>query len=99
MLMELIRSEREERSGLRSYVHNMMAVMAFDAERRGRLISVDELKEYTRHLATAVTEAMHYFIGYGCKSPQDQTRYLAVSAAHITHMFRDTLDDIEAGYF
>jgi phytoene/squalene synthetase len=77
----------------------MMAVMAFDAERRGRLISADELKEYTHHLAVAVTEAMHNFIGHGCKSPQDQTRYLAVRAAHITHMLRDTLDDVEAGYF
>ena len=45
MLMDLIRSEREERSGLGSYIHHMMAVMAFDAERRGRLISADELKE------------------------------------------------------
>ena len=34
MLVELIRSEREERSGLGAYIHNMMAVMAFDAERR-----------------------------------------------------------------
>jgi phytoene/squalene synthetase len=77
----------------------MTAVMAFDAERRGRLISADELKEYTHHLAIAVTEAMHYFIGHESKSPHDQTRYLAVSAAHITHMLRDTLDDVEAGYF
>ncbi|MFZ1043308.1 MAG: squalene/phytoene synthase family protein [Anaerolineales bacterium] len=99
MLVELIRSEREERSGLGAYIHNMMAVMAFDAERRGRLIFADELRKYTHHLAVAVTEAMHYFIGHGCKSPQDQTRYLAVRAAHITHMLRDTQDDIEAGYF
>ena len=99
MLVELIRSEQEERSGLWSYIHHMMAVMAFDAERRGRLISADELDEYTRNLATAVTEAMHYFIGHGCRSPQNSTRYLAVSAAHITHMLRDTLDDVEAGYF
>lgn len=99
MLVELIYSERGERSGLWSYIHHMMAVMEFDAERRGRLISADKLNEYTRNLAVAVTEAMHYFIGHGSNSPQDETRYLAVSAAHITHMLRDTLDDIETGYF
>ncbi len=99
MLVELIRSERGKRSGLQSYIRNMMAVMSFDAERRGRLISQEELNEYTRALAVAVTEAMHYFIGHGSKAPQDQTRYLAVTAAHITHMLRDTLEDVEAGYF
>ncbi len=99
MLVKLIRSARGERSGLWSYIHHMLAVMAFDAERRGRLVSADELNEYTLNLATAVTEAMHYFIGHQCKSPQDDTRYLAVSAAHITHMLRDTLDDVQAGYF
>jgi phytoene/squalene synthetase len=57
------------------------------------------LNEYTRLLASAVTEAMHHFIGHGCYSPQNETRYLAVTAAHITHMLRDTFDDIQAGYF
>jgi phytoene/squalene synthetase len=99
MLVELIRSERGKRSGLQSYIRNMMAVMSFDAGRRGRLISQDELNEYTRALAVAVTEAMHYFIGHGSRSPQGQTRHLAVTAAHITHMLRDTLEDVEAGYF
>jgi phytoene/squalene synthetase len=42
---------------------------------------------------------MHYFIGNGWYAPQDETRYLAVSAAHITHMLRDTFDDVQAGYF
>ncbi len=99
MLVQLIRSDREESSGLQSYIRNMMAVMAFDAERRGRLISQGELDEYTRGLAVAVAEAMHYFIGRGRRSPRDETRYQAVTAAHITHMLRDTLDDLEAGYF
>ncbi|MDD2695921.1 MAG: squalene/phytoene synthase family protein, partial [Anaerolineales bacterium] len=78
---------------------NMMRVMEFDAGRRGRLISQVELNEYTRWLASAVTEAMHYFIGKGCTTPHDERRYLAVHAAHITHMLRDTLDDLRAGYF
>lgn len=99
MLIELVRRDRDKDSGLQSYLRNMMAVMAFDAERRGRLISQAELSEYTRCLARAVTEAMHYFIGHGCFSPHDRTRYLAVSAAHITHMLRDTFDDIQTGYF
>jgi phytoene/squalene synthetase len=99
MLVDLIRSDTEKNSGLQSYLRNMMSVMAFDAERRGGLISQSELNDYTRWLASAVTEAMHYFIGHCCYSPQNEARYLAVSAAHITHMLRDTFDDIQAGYF
>lgn len=99
MLIELVRHDTEKNSGLQSYLRYMMAVMEFDAERRGRIISQIELNEYTRWLATAVIEAMHHFIGHGCYSPQSEARYLAVSAAHITHMLRDTYDDIRAGYF
>jgi hypothetical protein len=107
MLVELVHGDHEKNSalrqaqdnGLQCYLHNMMAVMSFDADRRGRLISQMELNEYTHLLASAVTEAMHYFIGHCCYSPQDETRYLAVTAAHITHMLRDTFDDLQAGYF
>ena len=99
MLIELVRHDHEKNSGLQSYLRNMMQVMEFDARRRGRLISQNELNQYTHWLASAVTEAMHYFIGHNCFSPHDETRYLAVSAAHITHMLRDTFDDIQAGYY
>ena len=99
MLIELVQHDHERNSGLQSYLRNMMQVMDFDAKRRGRLISQAELNEYTRWLASAVTEAMHYFIGHGCYSPHDETRYLAVSGAHITHMLRDTFDDVQAGYY
>ena len=63
MLVELVQRDHERNSGLQAYLHNMMLVMDFDARRRGRLISQVELNEYTRWLASAVTEAMHYFIG------------------------------------
>jgi phytoene/squalene synthetase len=99
MLLSLIRQDSEKNSGLQIYLRNLMKVMAFDADRRGRLISQLEFTEYTRWLASAVTEAMHYFIGHCCTSPHNEARYLAVSAAHITHMLRDTYDDIQAGYF
>jgi len=99
MLVELLRSNGEAMSGLSTYLRNMMQVMAFDAHRRGRLVSADELATYTRWLAIAVTEAMHYFIGHDSPSPHDETRYLAVTAAHITHMLRDTHEDVQAGYY
>ncbi len=99
MLIELVQHDHEKNSGLQSYLRNMMHVMEFDAKRRGRLISQTELNEYTRWLASAVTEAMHYFIGHGEYSPHDETRYLAVTGAHITHMLRDTFDDVQAGYY
>jgi phytoene/squalene synthetase len=77
----------------------MMEVMDFDARRRGRLISYNELNDYTDSLAVAVTEFLHHFYGHGEYAPHDDTRYLAVSAAHITHMLRDTYDDVLTGYF
>ncbi len=98
MLVELIQADHEQNSGLQTYLRNMMLVMDFDAGRRGRLISQAELDEYTRWLASAVTEALHYFIGNSWYAPHDETRYLAVSAAHVTHMLRDTFDDVQAGY-
>lgn len=99
MMIELVRNDHNKNSGLQVYLRNMMQVMEFDAMRRGRLISQAELNDYTRWLATAVTEAMHYFIGHDSYSPHDETRYLAVTGAHIIHMLRDTFDDLEAGYY
>jgi phytoene/squalene synthetase len=75
-----------------------MAVLVFDAYRRGRLISQQELDEYSRWLATSVTEAMHYFIGHDCASPRTEARYLAVTAAHIAHMLRDACQDTPDGF-
>jgi phytoene/squalene synthetase len=101
MLIELVKHDHEKNSGLQSYLRNMMQVMDFDARRRGRLISQAELNDYTRWLARAVTEAMHYFIGHNCDAPRPhpESRYLAVAGAHITHMLRDTFDDVQAGYY
>lgn len=99
ILVDLVRNDAEKNSGLQSYLRNMMAVMIFDAERRGQVISQAELSGYSRALAVAVTEAMYHFIGHDDPSPNHEARYLAVTAAHITHMLRDTLEDTKAGYF
>lgn len=99
LALDLFCREPDRNSGLYTYAHNMMAVMAFDTERRGRLISQSELDRYTHFLAVAVTESMHYFIGHNCGAPCDESRYQAVSGAHIVHMLRDTLEDVAAGYY
>ena len=99
ILVDLLRGEHDNNSGLLSYIRNMMAVMTFDAYRRDQFITQAELTEYERLLATAVTEALHYFIGHDQYAPHDEIRYLAATAAHITHMLRDTFEDVAAGYY
>lgn len=99
MLADLIQRDDEANSGLQSYIRNMMAVMAFDANRRGRLITEQELSSYALSLSTAVTDALHYFIDHDHAPPRSDARYLPAMAAHITHMLRDTFEDAEAGYF
>jgi phytoene/squalene synthetase len=99
MLVDLVRNVSGVTPGLGSYLQNMMALLEFDAGRRGRLISQAELAEYTRLLATAVTDALYFFIGHDDPPPHHEARYLAATAAHITHMLRDMLEDIDAGYF
>jgi hypothetical protein len=99
LVADLIHAHQAKNGGLKIYLHEMMAVMRFDAERQGRLISQSELDEYTRALATAVTEALHYFIGHDDAAPQNESRYLAVTGAHITHMLRDAVEDTAVGYY
>ncbi len=99
LLADLMRSRRDDHPGLASYLTHMMAVMEFDAARRGRLITRDELDRYSRLLSTAVMDALAYFIGHPHRYPGGPTRTLAVQGAHIAHMLRDTHDDLEAGYF
>jgi len=99
MLVELVQHDQEKNSGLQVYLRNMMQVMDFDARRRGRLISQVELNGYTHWLATAVMECIHYFIGHDDYAPHDETRHLAVFAAHIAHILRDTFDDAQLGYY
>jgi hypothetical protein len=99
LLAELIQGDTEKNSGLQAYIRNMIAVMAFDADRRGQLITQRELADYTHWLAVAVTEALHYFIGHHCAAPHGAIRYMAVTGAHITHMLRDALEDAQVGYY
>jgi phytoene/squalene synthetase len=77
----------------------MLAVMAFDAHCRGRWATQHVLDQYTQGLSIAVTDALHYFIGHTDAPPQSASRYLPAMAAHITHMLRDTFEDVALGYF
>jgi phytoene/squalene synthetase len=97
MLAELIAHDRGTDSGLHSFIYNFMAVIAFDVDRQGRPVSRQELSHYTSNLATAVMDGLQYFIGNGHPYPKTHARTLAVTGAHITHMLRDTQEDLAAG--
>jgi phytoene/squalene synthetase len=99
MLAELLSGHEKTDDGLCRYLEHMMAVMAFDAGRRGRHISQHELQQYTHHLAVAVTEALHHFIGNRCGAPKGENRYLSAAGAHVVHMLRDSREDSANGYY
>ncbi len=99
MLVDLVGNDSEKDSGLQAYLSNMMNVMEFDVGRCGRVISQVELSQYTLWLSKAVTEYMFYFIGHRDPPPQGAARYHAVCGAHVVHMLRDMVGDIELGYF
>ena len=97
MLADLVAHDRTPDSRLNSFIRNFMSVIEFDAYRRGRIVSRHELAAYTTCLATAVMNGLQYFIGNDHPYPQTHDRNLAVTGAHITHMLRDTLEDLSAG--
>ncbi len=98
ILIDLVDHDRQPSSGLQIYLRNMMAVMSFDVRRRGRMITQAELNQYSNLLSSAVTELLLYYLDPDDPLPVNGDRYLAVRGAHITHMLRDLLDDIEHGY-
>jgi phytoene/squalene synthetase len=98
LIADLIRHDGGESPGLESFIRNFAAVLDFDAQRRGFTISQAELSWYSSCLGKAVTDCIQHFIGNGHVYPASDDRYLAATAAHITHMLRDMVDDIPEGF-
>jgi phytoene/squalene synthetase len=95
---DLIRNDRAKHSGLQSFIRNMMAIIEFDAKRKDRLITEEELHWYTDRLGVSVTDGIQYFVGNGHPYPQSEQQYLAATGAHIAHLLRDMLIDIDDGF-
>jgi len=98
MVADLICHDEEENSGLQSFIRNFLAILEFDACRKGRLIAQQELTSYSNRVGMSVTDGLQYFIGNGHPYPAADNRYLAATAAHITHMLRDMVPDTADGY-
>ncbi len=98
ILADLISNDNGKNNGLRSFVSNMFAIIEFDAYRKGRIIKNSELTWYTNCLSQSVTDGLQYFIGNDSPYPTGDNRYLAATAAHITHILRDMILDISDGF-
>ena len=98
MMADPIAHDRGENSGLQSFIRCFIEVLEFDAGRKGRLISQAELGWYSHCLGKAVTDAIQYFIGNRHAYAESPNRYLAATAAHITHMLRDMTEDLSEGF-
>jgi len=65
IIADLIGHDRGENSRLESFIRNMFAIIEFDAYRKGRLISQQELTWYSNCLAKSVIDGIQYFVGNG----------------------------------
>ena len=99
ILADLVRHDRGDDSGLQSFIRGIFAIIEFDAIRKGRPISQQELDWYSETLGKAVTDGIQYFIGNGQAYPRGESQYLAATGAHVTHLLRDTVEDTENGFF
>jgi len=98
IVADLISHDKKYNSGLQSFIRHLLAILEFDAYRKGRLISQQELTWYSNCLGQAVTDGLQYFISHGHPYPATGNRYLAAIGAHITHMLRDMVLDISDGF-
>ena len=98
IIASLIEHDQGVNSGLRSYIQNMLAILEFDAHRRGDKITEAEYLWYSKCLAKSVIDGLQYFINNGHPYPKTEDRYYSAIAAHITHMLRDMQQDVEADY-
>lgn len=96
--VELIQHDREEEGRLQSFVENMFAIIEFDAHRKGQLISEKELEWYSESVSKSVTDGLQYFIGNGHPYPVTENRNSAAMGAHIAHLLRDMIPDMEDGF-
>jgi len=94
----LIEHDQKENSKLQSFIRNMFAIVEFDAYRKGRLITKEQLEWYSDCLAKSTTDGLQYFIGNDQKYPIAENQYLAAKAAHIIHLLRDMVDDLQNGF-
>jgi len=99
MLADLINNDNGSSGLLKSYIYNFLTIIKFDAIRQGNLINEEKLEWYACTLGQAVTDGIQYFVCNGHPYRDSNKRYLAATAAHITHMLRDTKEDLLEGYY
>ena len=98
MIAVLIEHDGDVNSKLQSFIRNMFAIVEFDAYRKGQIITEKQLEWYTDCVAKSTTDGLQYFIGNNHEYPIDENRYFAAKAAHIVHLLRDTVEDLQNGF-
>lgn len=96
LISRIVKYDLKNGCKLKPCIFRMLKIFEFDANRKNKLVSSEELKNYSVNLATAYTQLLLYFTEPRYEYQREDA--LLAHACHLAHMLRDFKEDQRLGY-
>jgi phytoene/squalene synthetase len=96
VIAQLVRYDRSHNNTLRPFIEGMMDVFEFDASRQYKIVSEQELLDYSLALGSAYTQLLIRFVEPRYRVQEENVQL--AHACHLSHILRDFPEDLKLGY-
>lgn len=99
MAATAIKEDKKNGSQLQSMITGFLEAIAWDVERRNKIVNQIELDRYSLLLGRSYSEGLLYGLKLNpCESTYSTPKTLCGVAAHWSHLLRDLSEDLKLGY-